>query len=46
MPTIPDDVQPYAALQDGVDQDGTYESFAAVGDDFAPGATEDGDRNA
>ena len=46
MSNIPDDVQPYVALNDGAHLDGVYEAYAAVGDEFAPDAREDGESNA
>jgi hypothetical protein len=42
---IPENAQPYLALQEGVHLDGVYEQGAAVSDDFAPGA-QDGESNA
>jgi len=44
MSNIPDDVVPYAALNDGV-EDGNYEASPSLGDDFAPGADQDGENN-
>ena len=46
MENIPENAQPYLALQDGVHLDGVYELGSAVSDEFAPGAREDGDHSA
>ena len=45
MGNIPDSVQPYVSLQQSADLDGYYQMGAEVSDQFATGASEDGDHH-